>query len=101
MNADVTTRVEATEILRGLISAVRPTADESGGVTIELVGEQAAILALGDKRHGPDHEDRGRSATMVAGPAISEKVPTLSNLAVDRITPVVSNATESRPGLVH
>ena len=38
LNADETTRVEATEILRGLISAVRLTPDEGNGFTIELVG---------------------------------------------------------------
>jgi hypothetical protein len=48
-------------------TAVRLTPDETRNLTIELVGELAAILALGDKQNGPDHEDRGRSPTMVAG----------------------------------
>ena len=67
-NADETTCVEATEILRGLISAVRLTPNETGGFKIELVGELAAILALGDKQNGPDLVDRGRFAwELVAG----------------------------------
>ena len=67
LNADETTRVEAAEILRGLISAVRLTPDEAGGFTIELVGELAAILALGENAKSPDHGDRGFSTTVVAG----------------------------------
>ena len=53
LNADETTRVEATEILRSLISAVRLTPDDGNGFTIELVGELAAILALGDNARNP------------------------------------------------
>ncbi len=63
-------KTEASEALRGLISKIRmiPDADAPNGHHIELSGELAGILALGEpKTTKPPRIARVGSVTMVAG----------------------------------
>jgi site-specific DNA recombinase len=67
---DAETKPRAMELLRGLISEVRLHPDEtaSGNHSIELYGELASILALGDARNDePRRVTGGVSVSMVAG----------------------------------
>lgn len=65
-----TPRAEAAELLRGSLSAIRPVPDGEN-LTIELVGELGAIMALVDADSKmPRRQIAGAVAgTMVAGPA--------------------------------
>lgn len=69
--SDPAVRLQAVEALRGLISELRMIPEQSapGGHRIELVGELAAILALGDAdMQNPARGGAGvRSGTLVAG----------------------------------
>jgi len=63
-------KMEATEALRGLISEIRmvPDADAPNGHHIELAGELAGILALGEVQTTRPAASAGlKSVTMVAG----------------------------------
>ena len=63
-------KMEATEALRGLISEVRmvPNEEAPNGHHIELAGELAGILALGEaETTQPAQFAQAESATMVAG----------------------------------
>jgi site-specific DNA recombinase len=65
--ADEATRTEAAEIIRSLVEEIRliPTGD---GLLIELVGELASILALGQEQKSPhDRVEGARQITLVAG----------------------------------
>ncbi|WP_322890705.1 recombinase family protein [Yoonia sp. 76] len=67
---DPTLKMEATEALRGLVSEIRmvPDVDALDGHYIELVGEVAGILALGNaETTKPARFARVGSVTMVAG----------------------------------
>ncbi len=59
---------EASEAIRGLIETVRLT-PENGALKIELYGELAALLTLGQphKNQHPRTNDPGVQVTMVAG----------------------------------
>lgn len=61
-------KVEAAERLRSLLSAIRMI-PENGQLQIELVGELAAILALGEAgmQKGPSLATEALSITLVAG----------------------------------
>jgi len=69
LNKDELTRNEAVEALRGLVSSIRLTPDSEGDLHIELVGELAAIMLLGeadDKK--PRRSSNGAYyVTLVAG----------------------------------
>ena len=63
-------KLEATQILRGLISEIRMLPDPAspGGHEIELIGELAGILNLADAdMTKPPRVARAVSDTMVAG----------------------------------
>ena len=67
---DPALKMEATEALRGLISEIRlmPDADAPNGHHIEIAGELAGILALGEaETTRPAQFARAGSVTMVAG----------------------------------
>ncbi|ATN36026.1 resolvase [Rhizobium sp. ACO-34A] len=69
LNKDELARSEAVEVLRGLVSTIRLTPDDSGELEIELVGELGAIMLLGE---ADDKKPRYRgneaySITLVAG----------------------------------
>ena len=67
---DPALKTEATEALRGVISEVRMVPDENAQNWhhIELAGDLAGILALGDSETTkPAHTARVKSVTMVAG----------------------------------
>lgn len=67
LNADETTRLEAAEALRGLITAITPV--DGDELSVELVGELTGIMALGDAdAKKPRHfHDEACSTTLVAG----------------------------------
>ncbi|EEX13003.1 recombinase [Citreicella sp. SE45] len=68
--SDPAVRVQAAEAMRALISGIRmmPTADAPDGHRIELSGDLAGILALGDAdTTKPPRGARALSETMVAG----------------------------------
>ena len=60
------TRQEASEIIRGLLSEIRLLPNE-GVYEIELVGELAGLLALGQKETASEACASGRSVSLVAG----------------------------------
>src|SRR5688500_6863512 len=62
---DPTLKAEATGLLRGLIGEVRLVPNEEG-LAIELVGELATILALGEAKT-PRKGTSAGSITLVAG----------------------------------
>ena len=65
-----TTRQEASQILRSLLSEIR-LIPEDGALVIELVGELAGLLALGEAdSKTPRGGATGRSTTLVAGARI-------------------------------
>lgn len=64
LNED-STRTEAAEAIRALIDEVR-LVPEGGSLKIELHGELAALLSLGQRKH-PLTKDQGVQVTMVAG----------------------------------
>ena len=71
-------KMEATEALRGLVSEIRmvPDADAPNGHYIELAGELAGILSLGDARTTKPAASAGlRSETMVAGARLQKYLP--------------------------
>ena len=59
-------RAEATQALRGLIEEIR-LVPEDGQLQIEIAGDLAGILALGDKRKRPARGAGGSQVTLVAG----------------------------------
>ena len=59
-------KAESTSIIRGLLSEVR-LIPEGDGLAIELVGELAGLLALGQTKTASEAFASGRSVTMVAG----------------------------------
>ena len=64
---DEATKAEATELLRGLLHTIR-LVPEATGLAIELVGELATIMALGDApKQNARRGTAGGSVTMVAG----------------------------------
>ncbi|MFG6634299.1 recombinase family protein, partial [Sulfitobacter sp. 1A09132] len=68
--SDPEVRVQAAEAMRSLISEIRmmPSADAPNGHQIELSGDLAGILALGDAdTTKPPRLARAWSETMVAG----------------------------------
>ena len=69
------TRAEASEAIRALIDEVR-LVPEDGALKIELYGELAALLSLGQNKH-PRAKDPGVQVTMVAGARFVED-PTIS-----------------------
>ncbi len=60
------TKIEATAIIRSLLSEIR-LIPERGTLAIELVGELAGLLALGQTKTASETNAPGRSVTMVAG----------------------------------
>jgi hypothetical protein len=71
-------KMEATEALRGLVSEIRmvPDADAPNGHHIELAGELAGILALGEAQTTKPAASAGlRSVTMVAGARLQKYLP--------------------------
>ncbi|MBU2935166.1 MULTISPECIES: recombinase family protein [Pacificibacter] len=75
---DPALKTEATEALRGLVSAIRMLPDETApnGHRIELVGELAGILALGDAKTTKPASCAGLgSITMVAGARLDKYLP--------------------------
>tara|TARA_R110002033_G_scaffold133442_3_gene173493 strand:+ start:827 stop:1306 length:480 start_codon:yes stop_codon:yes gene_type:complete len=78
---------EASESLRGLISDIRmmPDADEPNGHLIELSGELAGILVLGEpETTKPSREARAWSVTMVAGARIGQYFMGLNEFRIAR-----------------
>ncbi len=69
LNKDEIARNEAVEVLRGLISTIRLTPDDSGELQIELVGELGAIMLLAEEdSKKPRRVSNGAySVTLVAG----------------------------------
>ncbi|TQS69886.1 recombinase family protein [Rhodobacteraceae bacterium] len=68
--SDPAVRIQAAEAMRSLIAEIRmvPAADAPDGHRIELSGDLAGILALGDpKTTKPPRDARAWSETMVAG----------------------------------
>lgn len=77
---DPALKTEATEVLRGLISAIRMLPDETtpNGHRIELAGELAGILALRDAKTTKPATCAGLgSITMVAGGRYRRNLPCL------------------------
>lgn len=77
---DLTLKMEATEALRGLISKVVmiPDADAPNGHRIELAGELAGILSLGEADTTKPATRAGvRQITMVAGGRNRRNLPDL------------------------
>ena len=62
------TVTEAAEVIRGLIEAIRLVPEE-GELQIELYGELAALISLGEehKRKHPGGDTSGVQITLVAG----------------------------------
>ena len=60
------TRAEASQIVRGLLSSIR-LIPEGDTLAIELEGELAGLLALGQKETALRHGASGGSVTLVAG----------------------------------
>ncbi len=52
---DPTTRAEATTIIRSLLEEIRVIPDGQGGMSIELVGELAGLLSLGEPKNDESH----------------------------------------------
>ncbi|WP_425044985.1 recombinase family protein [Primorskyibacter sp. S87] len=63
---DPATKTEATTIIRSLLSEIR-LIPEGDDLAIELVGELAGLLALGQTKTASETNAPGRSVTMVAG----------------------------------
>ena len=63
---DHETKAEATTIIRSMLSEIRLTPRE-GALEIELVGELAGLLSLGQKETASKRYASGRSVTLVAG----------------------------------
>ena len=59
-------RAEATQALRGLVEEIR-LVPEDGQLQIEIAGDLAGILALGDKSKRPARGAGGSQVTLVAG----------------------------------
>jgi site-specific DNA recombinase len=57
---------EAAEVVRGLIEEIRVT-PEGDGNTVELAGELAALLRLGESKNAASIEEAARSGLLVAG----------------------------------
>ena len=63
---DPETKAEATTIIRGMLSEIRLTPNNDA-LEIELVGELAGLLRLGQKETASKRYASGRSVTLVAG----------------------------------
>ena len=63
---DPETKAEATTIIRSMLSEIRLTPRE-GALEIELVGELAGLLTLGQKETASKRYASGRSLNLVAG----------------------------------
>ena len=84
---DPSLKMEATEALRGLVSEVRmvPDADAPNGHHIELVGELAGILSLGELDTTKPARVAGfKSETVVAGARIGHKFMDLREVRIER-----------------
>lgn len=71
-------KTEATEALRGLVSEIKmmPNPDAPNGHHIELAGDLAGILALGEAQTTkPARRARAGSVTMVAGARFQKYLP--------------------------
>lgn len=63
---DPAIKTEATSIIRSLLSEIR-LIPEDDGLAIELVGELAGLLSLGQTKTASEARASGRSVTLVAG----------------------------------
>ena len=63
---DPSTKTEATLIIRSLLSEIRLIPDD-GTLAIELVGELAGLLSLGQTQNARSDYATGGSVTLVAG----------------------------------
>ncbi len=69
LNKDETSRNEAVEVLRGLVSTIRLTPDSEGELQVELVGELGAIMLLveADGKKPRYRDNEACSTRLVAG----------------------------------
>ncbi|CUH42041.1 hypothetical protein [Ruegeria atlantica] len=75
------TKTEATSIIRGLLTEIR-LLPVDGKLLIELVGELAGLLALGQTKTASERCASGRSATLVAGVGFAQD-PTLNEVSIN------------------
>ncbi len=64
---DPATKAEATTLIRSLLEEIRLIPNEDGPMEIELVGELAGLLALGQTKTASKLAASGRFVSLVAG----------------------------------